>query len=741
MLAAAVEATSDRSAGTAPAQLPSPGEPTPGPPEDAPRAPASSAFDARQLFISTAIPGTRQWWWAAGLVLLLTLGFAATVPHAAAQLARQPAFIPVYETALVVLDLVTAVLLYGLSIVRRSLAVLVLAAGYLFSAGMTAVHGLSFPGVFSSTGLPGGGPQTTAWLYMFWHAGFPLAVIAYARLKRRDHELLPVAPSVAFALSAAVTLGIVVAATLLATAGAGWLPAVMSGDHYSSTMIFVVMIVWLMSPFAIAVLALIRPVCVLDLWLMTVLAAWTFAIALSAVFNAGRYDLGFYAGRSYGFLATSLLLVGLLLETTRLYGRSAAEAARLTGRLGRLEASAQAQSTQLEHSNAALGAEIAEHRRTEARLVQVQKMEAIGNLTGGMAHDFNNLLGVVIGNLDLLRERCADDPDTHELVGEALEAGLRGADLTRRLLAFARRQPLQPERVEPNELVSGIVTLLRRVLGEDIAIALDLGDGVWPIVADPAQLEASITNLANNARDAMPHGGRLTFVTGNRQLDADYASMHEDLAPGDYVMIEISDTGSGIPPEVLARIFEPFFTTKQQGKGTGLGLSMVFGFMKQSGGHINVYSEPGIGTTFRLYLPRAEQPVHDRAVTGAEPMPRGHGQAVLIVEDNLALRRVAQRQLRDLGYRVFEAENAAAALALLAREPIDLLFSDIVLPGGIDGIEMVRQARQRWPQLRAVLTSGFPGDPGEKPGFDGRLLAKPYLKTELARAISAALAE
>ncbi len=248
-------------------------------------------------------------------------------------------------------------------------------------------------------------------------------------------------------------------------------------------------------------------------------------------------------------------------------------------------------------------------REGERRLIQAQKMEAIGNLTGGLAHDFNNLLGIIIGNLDLLRGRpgggISKDPQLEQLTGEALDAALRGADLTRRLLAFARRQTLQPQRIDLNELIEGISKLLRRTLGADMEIILNLEPEVWPVNADPSQLGASLINIVNNARDAMPEGGTLTIATSNRQLDEDYAAAHSDLVPGDYILIEVSDTGSGIPAEILDHIFDPFFTTKEQGKGTGLGLSMVFGFIKQSSGHINVYSEVGHGTTFRLYLPRS----------------------------------------------------------------------------------------------------------------------------------------
>ncbi len=384
-----------------------------------------------------------------------------------------------------------------------------------------------------------------------------------------------------------------------------------------------------------------------------------------------------------------------------------------------------------------------ERAKLEAQLHQAQKMEAIGNLTGGMAHDFNNMLGIIIGNIDLLRDLRKDDADVDELTREALDAAFRGADLTRRLLAFARQQPLRPQRVDVNELVSGITRLLSRTLGEDIEISLDLSPAVWPIVIDPAQLESSLTNLATNARDAMPNGGRLMVVTTNRCLDADYAAQHTEIVPGGYVMIEVSDTGTGMTQEVINRIFEPFFTTKSRDKGTGLGLSMVFGFIKQSGGHIGVYSEPGIGTTFRLFLPRMTQDVSTIEESVAVPLVHGRGETVLVVEDNAALRRVVMRQLGELGYRVLEAENAAAGLRLMERESIDLLLTDVVMPGGTNGRDLARRARQRWPGIKVVFTSGFSetrlnGDAGPL-AFCTPLLSKPYRKQDLASAAREAL--
>jgi PAS domain S-box-containing protein len=386
--------------------------------------------------------------------------------------------------------------------------------------------------------------------------------------------------------------------------------------------------------------------------------------------------------------------------------------------------------------------DITQKKIVEAQLRQAQKMEAIGNLTGGMAHDFNNLLGIVIGNLDILVAQRPDDADIKLMAGEALQAGLRGGDLTRRLLAFARRQPLQPQRVDINQLVGDIVTLLSRVLGADIEISLDLGQELCPVKVDPALLESALTNLANNARDAMPGGGRLMISTALRHLDADYIAQHPELEPGDYAMIEVSDTGTGMPASIMAQIFEPFFTTKDRDRGSGLGLSMVFGFMKQSGGHINVYSEEGSGTTFRLYLPCTMEAVDVGEHIGRiAPVVQGENETVLVVEDNLPLRRIVVRQLISLGYRAVVAGTAGEALAILEAEPIDLMFTDVILPGGMDGFELARLVGERFPTVKTVLTSGFPEARLESTLAlaNLRLLSKPYRKEDLASALRDAL--
>jgi PAS domain S-box-containing protein len=381
--------------------------------------------------------------------------------------------------------------------------------------------------------------------------------------------------------------------------------------------------------------------------------------------------------------------------------------------------------------------DLTERKAIEEQLRQAQKMEAIGQLTGGIAHDFNNLLGVIIGNLDLLRGARPDDVELEELSGEALNAALGGADLTRRLLAFARRQPLQSQGIDLRALVAGTMKLLRRVVGEDIEISVHYDDDLCWVHADTAQLEAALTNLVTNARDAMPSGGKLLISTGLRYLDADYAAVHSEVTPGEYALLEVTDTGEGMPQAVINHIFEPFYTTKNRDRGTGLGLSMVFGFLKQSGGHVSVYSEPGVGSTFRLYLPRATPAQSVDAVAAAPEVTPSRGETILVVEDNSPLRRIAVRQLRELGYRVLQAKNTSAALTQLQTTPVDLLFTDVVMPGELDGLGLARLAAERWPDMKVVLTSGFPKARMSREISTGsiRLLSKPYRRSDLARVL------
>ena len=371
-------------------------------------------------------------------------------------------------------------------------------------------------------------------------------------------------------------------------------------------------------------------------------------------------------------------------------------------------------------------------------LRQSQKMEAVGQLTGGIAHDFNNMLAVVIGSLDLLGRRIGSgDARAKRYVDAATDGARRAALLTQRLLAFSRQQPLRPEPVDVNKLVTGMSDLLRGALGSDIRFETVLAGGGWRTHADPNQLENVLLNLAVNARDAMPHGGKLTVETQNTHLDARYAAAHIGVPAGQYVLIAVSDTGAGMPGEVIAKAFDPFFTTKDVGKGTGLGLSQVYGFVKQSGGHVKIYSEPGQGTTVKVYLPRLPGSEHgDVEVESATELPLGESQeVVLVVEDEAAVRQFSVDALVELGYRVLEADGAAGALKVLEAHPeIALMFTDVVMPD-VNGRKLADEARRRRPDLKVLFTTGYTRNAVVhngvlEPGVD--LIGKPFNLEELA---------
>ena len=379
-------------------------------------------------------------------------------------------------------------------------------------------------------------------------------------------------------------------------------------------------------------------------------------------------------------------------------------------------------SAELRELNAGLEARVAqaveERMQAEEALRQAQKMEAIGQLTGGVAHDFNNLLTVILGGLDTIRRQLATLPGSlatqriERSVRMASHGAERAATLTARLLAFARRQPLDPKPIDAGRLVTNLADLLQRTLGETIALETVSGGGLWRLQADPGELENALVNLAVNARDAMPDGGRLTIETANAHLDEAYvARVPEPVAPGQYVLIAVTDTGTGMSPETLAQVFEPFFTTKDVGKGTGLGLSQVYGFVRQSGGHIRIYSEMGEGTTVKIYLPRLTAIVGEQAEAEiAPPAAPTHGgtETVLVVEDHEDLRIFSAGILRELGYRVLEAANGPSALKVLqGAHDVDLLFTDVVLPEGMDGRRLADEAMRRRPGIKVLFTTGY----------------------------------
>ncbi len=386
--------------------------------------------------------------------------------------------------------------------------------------------------------------------------------------------------------------------------------------------------------------------------------------------------------------------------------------------------------------------DLTERNRTEEQLRQAQKMEAVGQLTGGIAHDFNNILMVIMANTDALLDQARLARGVRTRLDQIGRATQRASDLTRQLLAFSRKQPLRPQPTDLNGLVEGTSRLLRRTLGENIDIRLRRGQGLWSISVDRAQLESALVNLCLNARDAMPAGGRLTIETDNVVLDEAYVAQHADAVPGPYVLLSVADEGTGMPAGVLARVFEPFFTTKEVGKGTGLGLSMVYGFVRQSNGHIAIDSTPGEGTTVRLYLPRGEEiaATPRRRVEAAAPSGSGR---ILVVEDDPLVREGVVEQLASLGYRVTEATNGEAGLAafLEARRPFDLVVTDVVMPGALGGRALAEEVRRRSPGTPVVLMSGYTDDavlPAELgPGL--HLIEKPFRKRDLARLVRTVL--
>ncbi|SCX29592.1 Blue-light-activated protein [Agrobacterium sp. DSM 25558] len=395
---------------------------------------------------------------------------------------------------------------------------------------------------------------------------------------------------------------------------------------------------------------------------------------------------------------------------------------------------------QLRHVNenleARVIAEIGERRIAEAKLAQSQKMETVGKLTGGVAHDFNNLLQVVSGNLQLLAKEIAGNPRAETRIANAMTGVSRGSKLASQLLAFGRRQALEPKVINISRFVQGMDDMLRRAIGDAIEVETIVAGGLWNTFIDPAQVENALLNLAINARDAMDGRGKLTIELGNAHLDDDYARSHDEVTPGQYVMLAVTDTGSGMSAELMEKVFEPFFTTKAEGKGSGLGLSMVYGFVKQSGGHVKIYSEVGEGTTIKLYMPRALESEDVEVAVENGPVAGGT-ETVLVVEDDDAVRETVVALLSDLGYRVLKAVDATSALIVIESGiPIDMLFTDVVMPGKLKSPELARKAKERLPNIAVLFTSGYTENSivhGGKLDTGVDLLSKPYTREALAR--------
>ncbi|WP_167730574.1 PAS-domain containing protein [Terasakiella sp. SH-1] len=390
-----------------------------------------------------------------------------------------------------------------------------------------------------------------------------------------------------------------------------------------------------------------------------------------------------------------------------------------------------------------LGQDVTDIRSAEFKFRQAQKMEAIGQLTGGLSHDFNNLLTIIIGNLSVLQEDGENDPALLDMVDPALDAARRGGELVKQLLAFARRQPLKPALSDPGELIIGMQDLLSRAVGSQVELSLHVNENVWPVLIDAHQFENSILNLCINARDAMNGVGKVSIFAENVTLKSVFSDRNIDVTPGDYVVISVVDNGSGMPPEIMERIFEPFFTTKEKGPNSGLGLSMIYGFVRQSQGHLQVDSQLGEGTRFRMVLPRSQETqISEKSQNRNHNVPQG-SERILLVEDDPGVRAFASNSLRRLGYDVIAASDGHEALGILELDSqFDLIFSDIEMPGGLNGIEMVEQIRHTLPKLPVLFMSGYPDKVMDQTGRDQEeidLLAKPFERLELANRIRRAL--
>jgi signal transduction histidine kinase/CheY-like chemotaxis protein len=635
--------------------------------------------------------------------------FAIMAPFARVPLPRIDAFIPAYEAALCITDLLTAVLLFG-QFARSGLRpLLVLGCAYLFDVFIIVPHALSFPGVFGPHGVIGGGAQTTAWLYQFWHGGFALLVLAYAVLADRGgaaRQMRNIQAGIAggIAITAATAFSLILVATL----GHDHLTPIMAGNDYSQ-------LVWkgispticLISAVSLVLIWRRRNASALDLWLLVVMSAWLCDVLLSAVIGASRYDLGWYGGRSFGLLAASALLSFLLLEINRLH-KSLADAI----------AVAAERNLQLENSR--------------AQLAHAQRLEAMGQLTGGVAHDFNNLLLVVTSSMDIILRSTGNPQKVQKFARAALEACARGQKLTQQLLTFARRQISRPVTVDPNLILSDLQDLLQRAIGARVEIVCALSPVADPVRVDRVTAESAILNLVVNARDAMPNGGRIILRTENVVIDGPAAE--EGARPGNYVRISVEDNGAGMSADVKAKAFEPFFTTKEVGSGSGLGLSQVYGFATSVGGHVEIESEVGRGTTVSLLLPRSSEPARVEPPR-QPPSPVGGKETVLAVEDDENVLELAVIALHDLGYSVLTARNAIEALKIINDEnKIDVLFSDVIMPG-MNGAQLAVEARRIRPGLKVLLTSGYTAQAlAEEHGtpIEQEVLAKPYRHEELA---------
>jgi signal transduction histidine kinase/ActR/RegA family two-component response regulator len=672
--------------------------------------PASTA----PLLISTAPTRRTDRYVAIAIVIVSVIGFAASLPFIDRTLPHMVAFVQADDTGLILVDVLTAALLIGQFAQLRARSLLILASGYIMAGMMGIAHLLSSAEVLRAVWSGFANEEVETWLYLLWHGLFPVFVALYAVQSHPGRDRIMPSVRVLPMIAWCSLLGLLV--TILCVASARIMPSTLPFAVAGNT--FAAGFAWAVTAISLAVLFLSTFARrVLDLWLCVVLFALLLDITMGGLIGRSTHALGWYAGRIYGLLAASLILTAMLLETGTLY-------ARLIATMREMREQAEALS------------------KSEAALRQAQKMDAIGQLTGGVAHDFNNLLTVIIGSLDMLRHHVADDERATRLASYATDAAAKGEQLTKQLLAFSRRQMVNPDIRDPNRLIKDFEPLIRRALGEATEIVLDLEPSVGLVRVDPAQFESAILNLAVNARDAMDNMGTITIATRQATVDAREAAETPEANPGAYIIASVSDTGMGMDADTIARVFEPFFTTKPVGKGSGLGLSQVYGFVKSSGGFVTIDSKPDEGATIRLFLPRVEGIETVKAAGPAAPEPEysATGELILVVEDDPNVREIVVETLEDFGYETVTAGNATEALDRLKKDcGIALMFSDIVMPGGMNGAQLATAARKLRPELKILLTTGYAAGAlsvNHAAADDIGILAKPYLPDDLAQRVT-----
>jgi signal transduction histidine kinase/CheY-like chemotaxis protein len=669
------------------------------------------------LAIAPAPPAARRC--ASAIAAALLAIFFTFIPFVKVPLPEIDVFIPIFDSTMALSNLITAGFLFVGFSRSRLRAVLGLAGGYIFS-GFTAVgHLLISSGLFAGSGLLVSGPETGAWLDIFRNAGFPLFVICYVLLKQDENTAAQLRPSTRICIVSVTASAIAGTCMLffLASAGHSLLPRIVNGDGYTAAMVSANAATLLFGLIALMVLGFRFPYSILDLWLLVIICAWMCGVVLSTIINSGRFDSGFAIGHLYGVLAAGIAPLVIIFE-----------AARVTRHLDEAIAVAEERNAQLAASR--------------EQLAQAQRLEAIGQLTGGVAHDFNNLLTVIIANLELIQQTHGDRKKIERLVQAAMKAAQRGEHLVGQLLTYARKQVNRPQVVNLNQLIANVVGLMHRVIGEQIYVVPILSPVLAPVHIDPMQFETAILNLALNSRDAMAGGGQIMIETANALVDQHHAATDPEVSPGRYVVITVTDSGAGMTPDVLARAFDPFFTTKEVGRGSGLGLSQVYGFVKTAGGHVKIDSQPGVGTTVTLYLPQSgDRNLLSPAEAETASLPRSsRGGTILVVEDDEAVRTVTTESLTELGYLVVTAGSAAQALEIIEScQPIDLLFSDVIIAGGMNGAELAMRARHIRKDLKVLLTSGYTAaalclDHGLPENLE--VVAKPYRREELANKLS-----